>query len=335
MVEVIGYRENLDYVHEMLEPIEANILFVNHHSRKIDYPDIKKYDIVIHSWLKTSTEMEIREILSKYPICKDQIYVVQNTEIIYQLEDIPLIGKRGKQLFIFFDFTHRLDEKYPFYFASSILYEVLSKNFFKDEDVVVKTAKSFVVSKINSLERKYKELNDEMHELLEEIQKKSAEIKLINEKISSLKNKDFSKDARNIEAIRNIPEIARIVPALKYIIIYTNEIISYPIEGKRYRFGKFKIIIDLVSHDIRIYNLSFQVDAYWHPSQHPHIDGEGKPCWGTLAETIMVLLNEREYSSLISVIIDFLKSVNTEDMAGRFYKEWPVYEEQVEKGEKV
>jgi len=327
MVDYYGYEENRDYVIEMLQPIGKKILFVNHHSKKRDYPDIKPYDIVIHSWLRTKEKIEIYDTLYDLPICQDPIYVVANTEILYEHKLIPLIGRKGKQIFIFWDFTHELGRQEGYYFASVLIYEIISKYFENDKETIKKTAKFFVENEINSLTNKYDNILEELNDCYKRIEELSKEVKNISIKINALQNSDLSKEIKEIENIKNIPDVAHVVPAFRYIIVYTNSIVSYPIEGEKYVFGKYKITIDIINNNIKILNLTSPRDAYWKPSQHPHVDSNGKACWGTLAETIATLLIEKEYSTLVSIVIEFLKTVNLEDIAGRYYKEWPVYEE--------
>ena len=61
---------------------------------------------------------------------------------------------------------------------------------------------------------------------------------------------------------------------------------------------------------------------YWNdkPSCHPHISGHGTPCWGSILTSIMSLLADNELYTLFLLLIDFLESVNPDDVAGeKFY----------------
>ncbi len=330
MVEYVGYDENTSVVKHMFSLIEKKILFVNHHDRKRVYPDIKNYDIVIHSWMRTADaeRIEIENILYDIPICHDHINVIPNTDIVYSIRDIPLIGKKGKQIFVFFDFTHCLnDGDYHYNFAASLIYEVIAEYFLFEENAIKNTVSSFIKAEINKQIEKYKKIQEEISFYFNKIASLTSEKKIINEKICALENRDLGKDIAEITAIKNIPDVARIVPSFRYIIVYTNNIVSYSIDSKKYSFGKFKIIIDTIQHDIILFNLTTARDGYWKPSQHPHVDNKGKACWGNMAETIALLLSEREYSALVTVIIEFLKSVDTSDAAGKYVDRWPVYEE--------
>jgi hypothetical protein len=74
----------------------------------------------------------------------------------------------------------------------------------------------------------------------------------------------------------------------------------------------------------RITNITGKGTGNNYNLHHPHIDGEGKPCWGNIAETVAYLSAGYQFGALADLIIQFLKSVNINDQAGRYlFRCWP------------
>ncbi|MFA6407794.1 MAG: hypothetical protein WCV80_03765 [Candidatus Paceibacterota bacterium] len=97
-------------------------------------------------------------------------------------------------------------------------------------------------------------------------------------------------------------------------------------DGVRYDIGEFRIVIytDGSEGGVRFYNLTRRVDGYWEKSHHPHINGEGQACLGTIQEAIPELIAKYEYSIVITLCLQFLQSVSTSDSAGKTINRWPV-----------
>lgn len=75
-------------------------------------------------------------------------------------------------------------------------------------------------------------------------------------------------------------------------------------ESYNYDMGKYKVIIPMLSKDIRIASEDKRIYLI-----HPHVSSEGKPCWGTYEETVQKCLAEDKFPELLTLIYDFLSSV--------------------------
>lgn len=71
-----------------------------------------------------------------------------------------------------------------------------------------------------------------------------------------------------------------------------------------YDMGKYKINIPMLLKDIHITGIDKRIDLI-----HPHINSEGKPCWGTYEETVQKYKAEDRFPELLTLIYDFLSSV--------------------------
>jgi len=87
---------------------------------------------------------------------------------------------------------------------------------------------------------------------------------------------------------------------------FTQEI-SLSHRGINYDLGQFQITVRFRDQDLRIY-------MYRGPAPkdypHPHVSSDGIPCLGNLAPGVTKLLAEGDYVSLVTVMIEFLKSYN-------------------------
>lgn len=95
--------------------------------------------------------------------------------------------------------------------------------------------------------------------------------------------------------------------------------------GKRHYIGKFIIKINPISGEINFNNINNRRRSYWGPScHHPHVDQQGRACWGNVSSAIRTYISQNEYQAVASLLIGFLESVNTTDPAGKNITSWDV-----------
>ena len=90
-------------------------------------------------------------------------------------------------------------------------------------------------------------------------------------------------------------------------------------DSYEYQLGTFTLHIS--TDNVRIYSDT----GKRYP--HPHVSSDGIPCWGNLGPNIAKLLGERQYASLVSVILLFLHSYNEKDAYRRLETWDPDYNE--------
>lgn len=96
-----------------------------------------------------------------------------------------------------------------------------------------------------------------------------------------------------------------------------------PRSGDQYMLGNFRLRIDLYSGNITIENMTGSRDRAGCPMNAPHVAGDGRPCWGSVDETIVQLVAKCQISTLVQVIIAFLQTVNINDAWGECVVLWP------------
>lgn len=95
--------------------------------------------------------------------------------------------------------------------------------------------------------------------------------------------------------------------------------------GKRHYIGKFIIKINPISGEINFNNINNRRRSYWGPHcHHPHVDQQGRACWGNVSSAIRTYISQNEYQAVASLLIGFLESVNTTDPAGKNITSWDV-----------
>ena len=107
---------------------------------------------------------------------------------------------------------------------------------------------------------------------------------------------------RQLENILTMPHVIGISYG-ETLEVYTDTIwIEW--QGVRRKIGAFIMIIDFEDGVIiRNYANASPISG-----PHPHIDGEGYPCFGNISEAVAKLEAEREIEALVTVLIQFLES---------------------------
>ena len=82
--------------------------------------------------------------------------------------------------------------------------------------------------------------------------------------------------------------------------------------------GAFEITFDLQSFDISIRNLNTMRGG----RHHPHIPGDGKPCFGSYANSFYELLGQGQLYVCFDLLLQYLESVNLRDEWGRYASYW-------------
>ena len=198
----------------------------------------------------------------------------------------------------------------------------------------VKTAEK-TVEQSNVRIREYQR---EIVQLLRSTQEAHRKIKFL----ASMKEERTSY-LNEFDRIKQIPGLKRFLVVDNKITFFT-DFITITHDGVEYSIGEFRVTINTANGDIVFYNLTnkgegpareaerlgrapFSTAYNWH---HPHIKFDGHACLGNIGETIGQLIGEHRYNVVIQLLIQFLKSVNAEDMAGKGIYSWPKVEKKEE-----
>ena len=86
--------------------------------------------------------------------------------------------------------------------------------------------------------------------------------------------------------------------------------ISIEWHGTRYDMGQYVISIPIGDGRLRITSTDgSEVEGY----SHPHIASDGAPCFGNIGGTVAQLLGEGEYCQVVVLMLEFLRSYNSDN----------------------
>lgn len=103
------------------------------------------------------------------------------------------------------------------------------------------------------------------------------------------------------------------------LLMFTDELHMYsPDRKERTPAGTFKIELLIQARDLRMINLTNMRGG----RMHPHVPGDGTPCWGDMHSAIANLLQQHELIGIFSLCIDYLESYNPDDSWGRWAANW-------------
>lgn len=136
---------------------------------------------------------------------------------------------------------------------------------------------------------------------------------------------EFNKKAlEHIEYIVKYPVTNCVTIDEKFISVKTKMLyITEPIKNKRYKLGEMTIKIPFkADNEPEIYNDTDTRNAYSLNMHHPHVFENGSACFGSFAPSITTAQCDREYFSLYLILLNFCRTVNIEDEAGRYIAVW-------------
>lgn len=129
-----------------------------------------------------------------------------------------------------------------------------------------------------------------------------------------------------LERIEKLPKI-RNVSILNSTLYFESDpiVLEAMVKEKKTRFdiGRVDVELNLDTSEIRIFNLDRTAGG----QQHPHVDGQGIPCFGEIKASLPELVAKKAIPEAVSVIIRFLWSINTADDWGKHIGLWPVLED--------
>ncbi len=121
---------------------------------------------------------------------------------------------------------------------------------------------------------------------------------------------------KDLDTIVNNKKIKDITFNNGIFSVYTNPLYIHD-KDKTYYGGNYIINIDMNNTDIRFKGDNCRKSYWTYIDPHPHVNGaNGEACLGNISSTIAELCAQYQLYALITICIDFLESVNTEDVAG-------------------
>jgi hypothetical protein len=75
---------------------------------------------------------------------------------------------------------------------------------------------------------------------------------------------------------------------------------------------------------VTFFNLTRRPDGYNNNMNAPHVFANGTPCLGTLHEILAQQIANYEFAIVVTLALQFIENVNTQDSAGKHICRWPV-----------
>lgn len=211
------------------------------------------------------------------------------------------------------------------------------------EEAFVKACSGRLEKTIKGTEEKIKVSEREIARLQQQLIIKVRETLGLKEKLEQIKSSDNKEDnqyRKEYKKFLTVPDIKKVEVHEKTINVFT-KMIYINHDNVKYRIGEFRIEMFVNGHNdyyVKFFNLTNKgqgpganptrefrdsVPASGYNMHHPHVSSDGIPCLGNIATAIPQLIGEYQYAVAAIIAIQFLKSVNAEDSAGRGIYFWP------------
>lgn len=165
---------------------------------------------------------------------------------------------------------------------------------------------------------------------IEGLEKKMLqEYKALNEYLFLKKGYSNTEELiRQINLINKNPDVYWVDINSNYLMFLTSRIEIETIiedENKRFDIGNLLIKVDILNGEVYFENVSQRAKGISTTfSSHPHdsSSGSGKMCLGEIRHFVPKLISEMELATLTQLLINFARSVNVLDGAGKHITEW-------------
>ncbi|MFH1211477.1 MAG: hypothetical protein V1659_00945 [Candidatus Woesearchaeota archaeon] len=156
----------------------------------------------------------------------------------------------------------------------------------------------------------------ELSKTLEEAKKRLQQTETMKDTIENDEER-LKRAIEEIMALRKNNTFTKISFKLNEIVAET-PVVYCEHEGKTYMFGRYEMHVSLDSNEVRIYNLTRQVEGF----HHPHVNAQGIPCLGTLSDVIPKYMGRAEFAVILGALNTYLHSYNPASPYRRI-EHWP------------
>jgi hypothetical protein len=186
---------------------------------------------------------------------------------------------------------------------------------------------------MDAVEKTMGSVSEKIRVLRIELTEKQCEFTLLaRQQLTLSEIKDENSDRYNGEfaaLAERSDDITEIAIVDQVIYITTKEITCVdPRSNVEHLLGRYRIMIDFGANLVRMFNLDRTVKSFDPAMQAPHVFSSGRPCWGSLSTMIIDLMLRMDVPVIAQTCIAFLRSVNTDDPAGKYISSWPKLDRQ-------
>lgn len=216
--------------------------------------------------------------------------------------------------------------------------EAAFKNLYNTQgrSLLADTIKQKYIQRKNELIRSLESSENEISSLQARIASVAEKIEIQNAEISAIENMvdgSISKIISELEKISDVNGVKSIDLCSDIgqgVISFTTETIYIKCQGRRYLIGDFRVYINLNDCTLRFENLDPDLrrrSAWGDGCHHPHISNTGTACLGNVSQDLAAAFKDHKFAYIALVAINYLRSVNLNDVAGKHIEEWPIVDE--------
>lgn len=161
-------------------------------------------------------------------------------------------------------------------------------------------------SNVDKNKIKIKELMKQISDSQKKLEKAKRSYKLLSK---LYQNPDMREDSiRSFEVMEKDKRIDKIKVKNNLVYVFTNNIKVDLKKAGIFDIGKYEIVYNLLDGDIKVFNQK-KIEG----NQHPHINSEGRPCWGNMSKDIPILLAKLDLVGLTHIVLKYLESYHDGD----------------------
>jgi hypothetical protein len=164
----------------------------------------------------------------------------------------------------------------------------------------------------------------ELSKTLEKAKERLQQTKAMKDTIENDEER-LKRAMEEILALRKNNTFTRISFKLNEIVAET-PVVYCEHQKKTYMLGRYEIHVSLDSNEVRIYNLTRQVEGF----HHPHVNAQGIPCLGTLSDVIPKYMGRAEFAVILGALNTYLHSYNPASPYRRI-EHWPKSRRKIKK----
>ncbi len=343
-------KEFVRITEQVLLPVVKENIFLHVPHKHTRHPVEKDFQILIWSAPDGSANTKPpAEMWGVRVDCRDDGYAPSGQGVpIYDDSGWPvaeLVG--GNNLYIFHDICHKgTDRELEIY--RHILEEVVAELTLTPEQKAERQRKLAEARRQRSREQYIAECSKRLRKTLEDTRKKISDgereieelqkrlVRKIREvagarrkleQLQSCQSGELERYGKEFDKLLEVSKVVdvQVVPGM--IKVFTDTLYcTDPRSGKVHEIGSFciEIYTDGANGGVKWFNLTRKVDGGNSRMNAPHVNSEGKACFGNTAEIFAELIASYEFAACAMVAIQFIESVNTDDDWGRHIDRWPL-----------
>lgn len=186
-----------------------------------------------------------------------------------------------------------------------------------------------VVKALERFTKEHTQLAEDVRGLREQLSQKLTMLERINVRMAELTQAmpdHNEKGQRLVEGLGNIDGVRSVVYKDGGLEVLTEPLIATGVgTNNKYAIGSYKINI-ATNGSIMVTAADALSQAYKAVCGHagPHVGGDGHPCLGTLAGVLPDLIGQQAWAEVVSLSIEFMRSVNETDVWGKYSYLFPM-----------